>query len=224
MLFAIVTLYGAQFLKYHAKLPAQSTSSTKSLPAIPQYTTPAGFVRKTDRPIEDDVKTILKGCKDLERNLKLMNYSDLISQGMTNACEVLQKTIGELELKPKTSKSWWKTLSSFIGFQLFPLSWPGALIFMGLSMWILGMVVFIKGFSRLSARDRSTVLTYQIGSGVAFLAAVAYSNKGLVYLLVMTLPNLGTLWLSLYHLVDEKVDEAREVQDRDGSEDEKKIP
>jgi hypothetical protein len=31
-----------------------------------------------------------------------------------------------------------------------------------------------------------------------------------VHLLVMTLPNLGTLWLSLYHLIDERVDEAKE--------------
>jgi hypothetical protein len=85
-------------------------------------------------------------------------------------------------------------------------------------------VVFIKGFSRLSARDKSTVHTYQIGSGVAFFAAVAYSNKGLVNLLVMTLPNVGTLWLSLYHLLDERVIEAREVRDCDGSEDEKETP
>jgi hypothetical protein len=99
-----------------------------------QCTAPASFVRKTDRPIEDDVKTILKGCKDLERNLKLMNCTDLISEGMTNGCEVFQQTKGQLELKLKTSKSWLETLSSFIRFQLSPLSWPEALIFMVFSM------------------------------------------------------------------------------------------
>jgi hypothetical protein len=157
-------------------------------------------VRKSGRPIEDDVNMVLESCKNL-RNLKILNHTVLATESLWNVCAVIEKTIGDLRVR--TSKSWWKTFTSLVALQF--LSWLNAFTFVGQCFCIFGAVVFTIGLWGLSLRDMTTVLAFGTVSVGAFTVAAPYSEWGLVCLVVIT------MWISLYHLVDERVDQVREV-------------
>jgi hypothetical protein len=215
MIFGIVILHGVEFYRCHVQVPSlcQDTPSIESSPAVPQYTTPAGFVRTSERPIEDDVKTILEGCKKLERELQRFwchkigqNYTGLdgavsTMEAYKNACVAFEKAIGDLKMG--ASKSWWKTSISFMGLVL--SSWSNAFAFIGALMFNGGWWLCLRGFSGLSWRDMTTVVGFVVVGFGAFLAVAPSSVVAMRWLMVVT------LWISLPCLFDERVDEVRGV-------------
>jgi hypothetical protein len=218
MIFGIVILHGVEFYRCHLQKPSlcqgtPSIGSSPAVPAIPRYTTPAGFVRTSDRPIEEDVNTILEGCKKLERELERfwshkmgLNHTNLdpgtsTMQAHRNACVTFEKAIGDLKMG--ASKSWWKTSISFMVRVL--SSWSSAFAFMGVVMFNGGWWLCLRGFSGLSWRDMVTVVGFVIVGFGAFLAVAPSSAVAVMWLKVVT------LWISLHFLVDERIDEVREV-------------
>jgi hypothetical protein len=215
MIFGIVILHGVEFYRCHVQVPSlcQGTPSIESSPAVPRYTTPAGFVRTSERPIEDDVKTILEGCKKLERELERF-WSHKMGQNHTgldeavstmeahkNACVTFEKAIGDLKMG--ASKSWWKTSISFIGLVL--SSWSNTLAFMGALMFNGGWWLCLRGFSGLSWRDMTTVVGFVVVGFGAFLAIAPSLVVAMRWLMVVM------LWISLPCLIDERVDEVMGV-------------
>jgi hypothetical protein len=215
MIFGIVILHGVEFYRCQMQVPSlcQDTPSIESSPAVPRYTTPAGYVRISERPIKDDVKTILEGCKKLERELERFwfhkigqNHTGLDGAVSTmetykNACVTFEKAIGDLKMGP--SKSWWKTSISFMGLVL--SSWSNAFAFMGALMFNGGWWLCLRGFSGLSWRDMTTVVGFIVVGFGAFLAVAPSSVVAMRWLMVVT------LWISLPCLFDERVDEVRGV-------------
>jgi hypothetical protein len=214
MIFGIIILHGVEFYRCHVQIPSlcQGTPSIESSPAVPRYTTPAGYVRISERPIKDDVKTILEGCKKLERELERF-WSHKMGQNHTgldgavstmeahnNACVTFEKAIGDLEMG--ASKSWWKTSISFMGLIL--SSWSNTFAFMGASMFNGGWLC-LRGFSGLSWRDMTTVVGFVVVGFGAFLAVAPPSVVAMRWLMVVL------LWISLPCLIDERVDEVMGV-------------
>jgi len=170
-------------------------------------------VRTSDRPIEDDVKTILEGCKKLERELERF-WSHKMGQNHTgldgavstmeaykNACVTFEKAIGDLKMG--ASKSWWKTSISFM--ELVLSSWSNDFAFIAALMFNGGWWLCLRGFSGLSWRDMTTVVGFGVVGFGAFLAVAPSSVVAMRWLMVLT------LWISLPCLVDERVDEVRGV-------------
>jgi hypothetical protein len=218
MIFGIVILHGVEFYRCHVQVPSlcQNTPSIESSPAVPEvprYTTPAGFVRTSERPIEVNVKTALELCKQMEGEWKKfwphkmgLNHTGLgpTAQGLEayrNSCVALEKAIGDL--KRGASNSWWKTSVSFMERVL--LSWSNAFAFMGVVMFNGGVWLCLRGFSGLSWRDMTTVVGFVIVGFGAFFAVAPSSAMAVMWLKVVT------LWISLHFLVDERVNEVREV-------------